>query len=59
MQPGTELVLTVVDEALQLETLRHAISRSRGIAKRLRPDIETSGVIDDLIAERRAWAERE
>lgn len=59
MQSGTELVLTVVDGRLQLENLRHAIRRHAGIAKRMRPDIDGSKVIDELIAERRAWARYE
>jgi AbrB family looped-hinge helix DNA binding protein len=59
MQPGEPVVLEIVDGALQIESLRSTIRRSRGILKRMRPEIDGAAVIDGLIAERRAWAERE
>jgi AbrB family looped-hinge helix DNA binding protein len=59
LQPGEQIVVKIVDGTLQLENLRHAIRRSRGILTKLRPDLDGRSLADELIAERRAWAERE
>ncbi|WP_284944187.1 AbrB/MazE/SpoVT family DNA-binding domain-containing protein [Acidisoma cladoniae] len=57
LQGGGSLVARLVDGTVVLEPLDAAIRRAQAMVRRCIPD--GAGVVDELIAERRAAADRE
>ena len=57
LRGGDQLVARIVDGAVVLEPLDAAIRHAQAMVRRYVP--EGSGLVDELIAERRAAAERE
>ncbi len=57
LSSGSEVILDVIDGELRVRTVDQVMSRARALAKRLTVDAQGS-LVDELIAERRAAAER-
>ncbi len=56
-QTGGKLVARLVDGAVILEPVDAAVRRAQALVRQYLP--ETAGLVDELISERRAAAERE
>ena len=59
LQPGAQVILKVVDGALQVENRIHSIRRIRGIARELLGNTTGRSLVDEFLADRRAEAARE
>jgi AbrB family looped-hinge helix DNA binding protein len=57
LQDGAKMVARLVDGAIVLEPIDAAVRRAQALVRRYVP--EGSGLVDELIAERHAVAERE
>jgi AbrB family looped-hinge helix DNA binding protein len=59
LRPAEQVLLRVIDGALQIENRLRSIGRTRGMARRLLGDTGDRSLVDEFIAEKRAEAARE